>query len=522
MTEPRTVETSQTDVRQRSPKPLVVMRNICRSFNGIPVLDNVNLKIVPGEIHALVGENGAGKSTLVKVLSGVLAPTGGTIQIEGERVQFNGPREAEEAGIVIIHQELSLVPEMSVAENVTLGHEPLIGNLIVDRSQALMRTSSLLKRFGFRIDPSRQVKNLRVGEQQLIEIARALLMEARLLIMDEPTSALSQTEADVLMEVIRDLALQDAAILYISHRMDEVFEIADQITVLRDGSLIDTVRATGVTPGDVVEMMVGRKIPALDLNRGKPVVGTPRLSVDALTLECPNGGPRLLDDVSLEVHSGEILGLAGLLGAGRTELLETVFGTRSGDFEGVIKIDGEPAKIESPNDALERGLALITEDRKSTGLILDATISKNIALPSLAAWSRFWIPSATRKLTAALKAIEDLNISCRGPEHVARLLSGGNQQKVVLGKWLATKPGILLLDEPTRGIDVGAKDEIYQLIEDLADNGLAILMASSELTELVALCDRIVVLCEGRVTGALKRSQFEIDAIKRLAMQFHY
>ena len=506
-------------------EPTVRMIGVGKSFGGVAVLRNIDLDLFAGEVHALMGENGAGKSTLVKILSGVLSDYDGVVRVGEEKVHFSRPSEAEAAGIVIMHQELSLIPEMTVAENVTLGHEPLIGGVVVNRREAARRTSELLAKFGFSLSPQTPVNQLRVGEQQLVEIARALSLDARLLIMDEPTSALSQTETEVLMEVIRDLALHGVSILYISHRMEEVFEIADRITVLRDGGLMGSMPAAELTRDDVIEMMVGRKIEVIDLKRANPASEEVVLSVRGLTVEPDRSSgdarrQRLLEDICFDLRKGEILGVTGLLGAGRTELLESIFGARTGIVAGEITVAGEKVDIDSPMAGMRQGLALITEDRKNTGLLLDFTIKDNVALPSLGTWSSLSIPSRSRVERETLDAIQTLNIRCRGPEHVAGQLSGGNQQKVVLGKWLATLPEILLLDEPTRGIDVGAKDEIYQLIGVLADKGISILMASSEIPELMSVCDRLIVLCEGRKIGEIAKADFSADLIKEMSMQF--
>lgn len=494
------------------------LRGIGKTYSGIPVLSGVNLTIRGGEIHTLMGENGAGKSTLVKIISGVITPSFGTMAIDGTPAAFNTPREAEAQGIIIMHQELSLIPEMTVAQNVVLGREPLIGGLFVDRRKTRALAMEVLSRFGFTLDVDTKVKDLRVGEQQLVEIARALLMDARLLIMDEPTSALSQTEADILMEVVRDLAAQGVAILYISHRMDEVFEISDRITVLRDGLLIGSVMAGDTNTADVVEMMVGRRIEVEKIRRKLQPDEELALQVSGLSATARNR--RVLNDVSFGLRRGEILGVGGLLGSGRTELLETIFGARGPVLQGQIQIDGQPVALQNPSDGVAHGLALITEDRKSTGLILKHSVSDNIILPQLPQLDRFGIGMASYQTETALTAINRLRIAARGIDHVVGNLSGGNQQKVVLGKWLGMAPRILLLDEPTRGIDIGAKDEIYDLIGQLADTGISVLLASSEIPELLSICDRVMVLCEGRITGILGPDEMSLDAIKQLAMQF--
>ena len=520
------LDLSSSPVEDQASLPaLVQLRNVGKRFGAVQVLRELNLDIYSGEIHALMGENGAGKSTLVKILSGVISQYDGEVFIAGQLQHFNNPREAEAAGIVIMHQELSLVREMSVSENLTLGHEQLRFGLIVDRKAAAAKTRDLLDRFGFRLAPDTLVKTLRVGEQQIIEIVRALSLDTKLLIMDEPTSALSQAETDVLMEIIRDLALEGVAILYISHRMDEVFEIADRITVLRDGDLIGSKMAADIDRSDVIEMMVGRRIEANDIVRTKPALRENVLSVRNLTVDGQHSWGQavqrhLLQDVSFDLRRREILGIGGLLGAGRTELLETIFGARGGRVSGEIIIEGVLCTLASPEEAVEHGLALITEDRKNTGLLLNFDINDNVALPLLARWSWAGIPSFKRITTETKSKIHQLGIRCSGPEHVVGTLSGGNQQKVVLSKWLATNPRILLLDEPTRGVDIGAKDEIYQLIGQLADQGLSIVIASSEIPELMAVCDRLIVLCEGRKIGELTKKQFSADLIKEMSMQF--
>lgn len=513
-----TTATRPTYVPAAESKISLQLIDVSKSFSGVSVLRDVNTEFNGGEIHTLMGENGAGKSTLVKIISGVQSATSGSILINGEPVVFNSPRDAEDHGIVIMHQELSLIPEMTVAENVMLGHEPLKGGLFIDKATLRKTAQDALARFGFTLDINRPVKSLRVGEQQLVEIARALLGDARLLIMDEPTSALSQTEADILMEVVRDLALQGVSVIYISHRMDEVFEISDRVTVLRDGNHIGTSLVVDTSPSKLIEMMVGRTVEINPVVRKRPTSEKTVLSVRELNAW--NGERKILQDISFDLHRGEVLGIGGLLGAGRTELLETLFGARGGAYSGHITMDGETIHPTSPKDGVHNGLALITEDRKGNGLILDQSVANNITLPLLPLKSRFGIYSDAAREQETLEAIGKLRIATKGPDHIVSKLSGGNQQKVVLGKWLATQPRILLLDEPTRGIDIGAKDEIYDLVGALADNGISILFASSELPEFLAVCDRMIVLCDGRLTGQLSRSEMNIDAIKELAMHF--
>jgi ribose transport system ATP-binding protein len=488
------------------------------SFSGISVLRDVGVSFVGGEIHTLMGENGAGKSTLVKIISGVQRATTGSMFIDGQPVSFTSPRDAEELGIVIMHQELSLIPDMTVAENVMLGHEPLKFGLKIDRTKLRETARAALSRFGFTLDIDTRVRDLRVGEQQLVEIARALLMDARSLIMDEPTSALSLNETDILMEVVRDLALQGVAVIYISHRMDEVFEISDRVTVLRDGNQIGSTLVSETTPAELVHMMVGRPVDIQPVVRQTAPTQMPLMRVEGLTVR--SNRREVLKDVSFTLSHGEVLGVGGLLGAGRTELVETLFGARGGTYDGRIEIDGKVVRPVTPKDGVANGLALITEDRKGNGLILSDTIANNVVLPLMPLKSRFGMMSAKLRLSQALSTIDTLRIAANGPDHVVGKLSGGNQQKVVLGKWLTTEPRILLLDEPTRGIDIGAKDEIYDLVGKLADQGLSVIFTSSELSEFVAVCDRVIVLCEGTLTGELKGDEITTDAIKDLAMQF--
>lgn len=501
-------------------KVTMALRGIGMSFSGVSVLRGVDIDIVGGEIHTLMGENGAGKSTLVKIISGVQEATAGTMTIDATPVSFAAPREAEAHGIVIMHQELSLIPEMTVAENVMLGHEPLRAGALIDRKALRAAAHKALRRFGFSLDIDTPVKNLRVGEQQLVEIARALLMDARVLIMDEPTSALSQTESDILMEVVRDLALQGVAIIYISHRLEEVFEISDKVTVLRDGNQIASTMVADTTPDELIRMMVGREVKASPALRKAAAAAEAEVALEVRGISAEANGREVLRDVSFQLRRGEVLGVGGLLGAGRTELLETIFGARGNAYRGTILVEGRPVRPQSPADGVAQGLALITEDRKAKGLILHQPIADNIVLPLLPFRSPFGLLSRALRKREAETAIDRLRIAAQGPDHIVNTLSGGNQQKVVLGKWLATDPRVLLLDEPTRGIDIGAKDEIYDLIADLADSGISILFASSEIPEFAAVCDRMIVLCEGRMTGVLRRDEMSSERIKELAMMF--
>lgn len=491
---------------------------VSKSFAGVKALHDVDFDLRHGEVHALMGENGAGKSTLMKILAGVHTSYDGTILVEGFAASFGGVRDAEEAGVAIIHQELNLVPELSVADNIFLGREPLIGGVLIDRRRMVRAAERLLARLGVTIAPDTRIAGLRVGEQQLVEIAKALSLNARILIMDEPTSALSSSECDRLFKIVRQLASEGVAIIYTSHRIEEVLELADRVTVLRDGRRVVTARIDELSRAAIISAMVGREMAANE--RGATAQdGAVVLSVQDLTLDTlgPHGWRRTLHGVSFELKRGEILGVGGLLGSGRTEILESIFGVARGWRTGRIAIDGAAVDINSPSDAYHLGVALVSEDRKERGLHLTASICDNVALPSIGALSRFGLRAFARERALAVDMVKRLSVRCTGIGQEAAALSGGNQQKVVIGKWLATEPRILLLDEPTRGIDIGAKLEIYRLIFDLAAQGLGIIVVTSEMPELLLLSDRILVMCEGRQTGILARENATQETVMRLA-----
>ncbi|QOZ43801.1 D-xylose ABC transporter ATP-binding protein [Bradyrhizobium sp. CCBAU 53340] len=491
---------------------------ISKSFAGVKALHQVDFNLCHGEVHALMGENGAGKSTLMKILAGVHTSYDGSIQIGHQTVSFSGVRDAEEAGVAIIHQELNLVPELSVADNIFLGREPLIAGLLIDRRRMARAAEHLLARLGVNIDAECRVADLRVGEQQLVEIAKALSLNARILIMDEPTSALSASECDTLFKIVRQLAREGVAIIYTSHRIEEVLDLADRVTILRDGRRVITAAIGDLSHGAIISAMVGRDMAASD--RGAATAdGGVILSIRGLTLDTlsSRGWRRTLHGVSFELRRGEILGIGGLLGAGRTEILESIFGAARGWRGGEIAIGGATVEIHSPADAYRLGLALVSEDRKERGLHLAASICDNIALPSIGVLSQFGLRAFGRERALAAEMVGRLSVRCTGIGQPAAALSGGNQQKVVIGKWLATEPRILLLDEPTRGIDIGAKQEIYRLIFDLAAQGLGIIVVTSEMPELLLLSDRILVMCEGRQTGILTRENATQEAVMRLA-----
>ena len=506
------------DARARESVALEAV-NVSKSFSGVDALRNVDFDLRHGEVHALVGENGAGKSTLMKILAGVHVDYDGEIRLAGESVRFAGVEDAERAGIAIIHQELDLVPELTAADNVFLGREPLIAGTIIDRRRIQQAATGLLKRLGIEIDPQARVAELRVGEQQLVEIAKALSLDARILMMDEPTSALSESECETLFKVVRQLAAAGVAIIFTSHRMHEVVALANRVTVLRDGRRVLTSPIESLSTGAIISAMVGRDVVLTHRETAVAEAAAPILSVRNLTLDALNqrGWRRLLHGVSFDLRRGEILGIGGLLGSGRTEILESIFGTAHGWRGGDILIDGRPVEIESPSDACRLGVALVTEDRKARGLHLASSVRDNAALPSVGRLSRFGVRDFPAEAALAADVVDKLSVRCNGLDQIAATLSGGNQQKVVIGKWLATEPQVLLLDEPTRGIDVGAKQEIYELIFDLAARGLGIVVVSSEMPELLLLSDRVLVMCEGRQTGILSRSEATQEAIMRLA-----
>jgi ribose transport system ATP-binding protein len=497
------------------------MRGISKSFGPTPVLRKVDFELRAGEIHALMGENGAGKSTLMKIAAGLIDQFEGEIRVAGQPHRLASPRDATRAGIAMIQQELSLVPELAVDENIFLGQEKIRSLFMVDREQQVRAAREVLLPLDFHGRIDQPIAKLRVGEQQLVEIAKALVAKARILIMDEPTSALSINETERLFQVIRKLAKEGVAIVYISHRMEEVVALADRVTVLRDGQLIGTVSQEKASRREIIRMMVGRELQEVFASgRSETATRKPVLEVQNLWLENPAptvARSMLVWNVSFSVVAGEVFGIAGLLGAGRTETLEVLFGLHAGTSGGEIRIEGETVRLLNPVDAKAAGIALVTEDRKRDGLVLGAGIDRNAELAVLRTIAAFGLISSNWELELAERTIKNLSIQASGPRQPAGTLSGGNQQKLVIGKWLLTQPRVLLLDEPTRGIDVGAKAEIYRLIGTLAEQGLAIVLVSSELPELTLLSDRILVLCEGRPTALLNRDQFSHETILEYA-----
>jgi len=493
---------------------LLEMRNIVKEFPGVRALDSVTFDLAEGEFHALIGENGAGKSTLMKVLSGVY-PFGtysGDILVNGETKKFSNIREAENAGIAIIFQELSLVKELTVGENIFLGREPARFG-IIDTSLLYQKASKLLSDLNLPINPRTKVGNLGIGQQQLVEIAKALSQDAKILVLDEPTAALTESEVETLFGILEKLKERGVGMIYISHKLGEVFRMSDTITVLRDGKTVGTDDAKNLTIEKVIALMVGREVGDIFPTTAHEL-GETALEVKNLTVfDTDNQDKKLVDNVSFSVRKGEVLGVSGLMGAGRSELLTAIFGAWNGKNSGEIFVDGRKVEINSPAEAIENGIGFVTEDRKRFGLLLEQTILDNLTLAGLKQISGAFLTHISRETVAAKKAMSSLKVKANSPLTVANTLSGGNQQKVVLGKWLLTNPKILFLDEPTRGIDVGAKQEIYLEINKLAKEGLAIVMVSSELPEVMGLSDRIIVLHEGKLTGEFTEAEATAEKI---------
>jgi ABC-type sugar transport system ATPase subunit len=502
----------------------LVMLHISKNFGGVHALRDVSLIAPAGEVHAICGENGAGKSTLMKVLAGAITDFEGEVRLDGRPLRFSGPRDAEDAGIRIIYQELNLVPQLTVADNIFLGRERVRGGRLgwLDERAMEDRTRRLFDRLGAAISPRARVGDLRIGDQQMVEIAKALAFEASIVIMDEPTSALSDSEVARLFRVIEDLRRSGATVLYISHKMNEVFRLADRVTVLRDGQFVASATRGEIAPDQVVRWMVGREIAALDY-RPHPIRPQAILEVEGLSLEAPSGSGRPnLREITFTARAGEVVGVAGLLGAGRTELLEAIYGATPTRAAGTIRLEGRAVRFRHPDEAIRAGVAMVTEDRKALGLFDRMTVAENITLRRLPELTLGPLPLINpRAERAAVEwSIKELSIKTDGGDAPITSLSGGNQQKCIIARWLLVEPRLLLLDEPTRGIDVGAKSEIYQLIRRLAAQGRAILMTSSELPELLAVADRIIVLCEGRITAEIPRAEATEEAIMHAATRF--
>ena len=529
--------------------PLIRFDGVTKRFHAVTALDSVCFDVRPGEFHALCGENGAGKSTLMKILSGVITEYEGRIELAGETLVVNGTRDAESRGISIIHQELNLVGDLSVAANIFLGRELRTPFGLLDDRRMEREAAQLFAQLDCRIDPRAPVRSLRIGDQQLVEIAKALSLgstdqappkpsqqrvspnspnqiaadpdrsagPARILIMDEPTSALTESEVGRLFRIIDRLRLQGVTIVYISHKMDEIFQHADRITILRDGQVVKTLDRDATTPREVTHLMVGRELRTSEFGANR-TPGDEVLRVEHLSLPWPGHVRQWrLKDVSLSVRRGEVLGIAGLMGAGRTELLECLFGASTEPPQGRIELEGRLVQFDHPNQALHAGIGLVTEDRKRFGIFTEMTVREHITLSSLSEVAAAGFDKGSSDRQAADESIASLRVKTAGREAAITSLSGGNQQKCIIARALRTRPKLLLLDDPTRGIDVGAKAEIYRLIDELCGDGLAIIITSSELPELITVCDRILVLCEGHATAEFSRSQFSEQKLMEAA-----
>jgi ribose transport system ATP-binding protein len=494
-------------------EPFLELRGIGKTYPGVIALSDVSLSVSRAEVVGLIGENGAGKSTLMKTLGGVIAPTTGTIVIDGVERSSLTVNESMAAGIAFVHQELNLFDNLDVAANIFIGREPRAAKplRLIDRAELRRRVEPLLKRLNVDFSPDTPVADLSIAQQQMVEIAKALSINARLIIMDEPTSSLAQSETERLLQVIAELRASGVSIIYISHRMGEIKRCADRIVCLRDGRLVGGLAREDITHAAMIRLMIGRDLRSLYI--------PPRTT--------PDGGGCEIHDlrtttyptktVSLNIRRGEILGLAGLIGAGRTEMARTVFGIDPVQG-GEIRLDGKPVRIASPRDAIRHGIYLAPEDRKRSGLVLDMPISQNVTLASLPWYARWGLVNTAKETESAEKQHKSLRIKAPSVDVAAITLSGGNQQKIVLGKWLSMRPQIIIFDEPTRGIDVGAKGEIYELMRGLADNGVAVLMISSDMEEVIGVSDRIAVMHEGGISGFLERNQFSEQNVLQLAI----
>lgn len=478
-------------------------KHISKNFGGVKALTDVNLLLHPGKVNAIIGENGAGKSTLMKIFSGVHTQYEGDIMLNGKTVKFNGTKDAEAAGIAIIHQELNLVPYLSITENIFLGRELVNAFGMLDKKSMQEQTVALLKKINLNVSPAAKIAELKVGQQQLVEIAKALYTNAAVIIMDEPTSAISDKEVDNLFSIIAQLKAEGKTIVYISHKLKELFTIADNYTILRDGQTVDAGEMKGVTKDALIQKMTGRQLGFE--KSGKTINDAPvLLEIKNCSLKNPLFRiTNILTDISFQLHQGEILGVYGLMGAGRTELMETIFGLHAKNSSGTVVVNNKTVTIKKPADAIAAGIALVPEDRKLHGLVLNQTIKSNISITVLKTLESFGLLNAKKEKALAQNYINQLAIKTSSDKNLAQQLSGGNQQKIVLAKWLATHPQVLLLDEPTRGIDINAKAEIYKLMKSLAAQGMGIVMVSSELPEILAVSDRVLVLCEGELTASI-------------------
>ncbi|MDO4632768.1 MAG: sugar ABC transporter ATP-binding protein [Eubacteriales bacterium] len=489
---------------------ILTMKGIDKSFPGVHALDHVDLEVRKGEVHALMGENGAGKSTLMKVLTGIYSKDAGTITFEGEEVEFSNPREAQSRGIVIVHQELNMLNHLTVAQNIFIGRESMKGKLI-DDAKMNEEAKKLFAQLNIEIDPTEKMGNLTVGKQQMCEIAKAISHEAKVIIFDEPSAALTEAEIEELFKIIRDLRKKQLGIVYISHRMDEIKVITDRVTVMRDGGYVGTLITEDCTKDDIISMMVGRVI----YEEPKTESAVPKDAPVVLKVENLCAG-KMVQNVSFELHKGEILGFSGLMGAGRTETARALFGADPKE-SGKIFVNGKEVDIRSPKDAVEHGIGYLSEDRKRYGIVVGKSVSENTTMASLLEFMKGLFINKKKETDTTEEYVELLKTKTPSVDQLVVNLSGGNQQKVVIAKWLVKNCDILIFDEPTRGIDVGAKSEIYHLMNELAAEGKSIIMISSEMTEILRMSDRIVVMCEGRKTGEIDISEATQERIMHAA-----
>ena len=487
----------------------VELRDATKSYGAVRALRDGNLALRSGEVRGLMGENGAGKSTLVKVLGGVIRRDAGEMLVDGRAVDFHSPHDARDAGIAVIYQEPTLFPDLSIAENVVMGYHPLGALRRIDRGAMHRRVQGLLDRLGVRLDPERPVRGLSIADQQIVEIAKALSFEAGVLIMDEPTAALSGNEVERLFTVVKALREEGAAILFISHRLEEVFALCDTVTVMRDGAVVHDARIADMTPDEMVRRMVGRELSAL-FPKQDAEVGSTVLAVHRLTRE------GVFFDISFDVRAGEIVALAGLVGAGRSEVARAIFGVDRADA-GHVEVDGQRLAAGKPLAAMRAGIGFVPEDRRQQGLVMDLSIARNATMTRTRSLARLGLIGAAAENRLAREWAARLQLKFHRLEDPAGFLSGGNQQKVVLAKWLATEPKLLIVDEPTRGIDVGTKAEVHRLMSELASQGLAVLMISSELPEVLGMADRVLVMHEGRLTEELSRADADEESVIRAA-----
>lgn len=486
------------------------MENICKTFPGVCALENVDFQLKKGTVHILLGENGAGKSTLVKILSGAHKMTAGRVFLNGKQVEIRNPRHATKLGIGIIYQELNLIGNLSIAENIYLGREPIKQKIKIN--DLLMKTWSktILTNLGMDIDPERPIKELGIAQQQMVEVAKILSLQANILIMDEPTSALTESEIKELFITIEQLKKRGVSIIYISHRMDELFEIGDEVTILRDGKSVGTRSIRKTSRSELISMMVGRELNECFI-REQTNLGEEILKVEKLSRS------GYLNNINLSLRKGEIIGIAGLVGAGRTELARALFGVDSID-SGKVFIHGKRSKLNSPRDAINNRIGFLTEDRKSQGLIMTMSVKENITLPNLKRFSKWGVIDKRAEEATSVRHCDELDIRIAGQNQLVMNLSGGNQQKVVLSKWLCSQADIFIFDEPTRGIDVRSKQEFYQLMNELTNRGVAIIVISSDLPELIAISDRIMVLYQGKISGQFMRKEFNQEKILSCAL----